>query len=178
MMGIGVSRHSEKGVTLIELAVVMTIVGIMALFLIPSIGEWAAGFRLRGATKDLADAFQQARLKAISTRNQCRVQLDINNVGNSETFVLQYYDPITLSWKNDGTSITLPQGVNIDNIDGTDTGTITRTFNANGTATGWAGTTTTTIYIKNQRDDRYRVIISQTGVVRMREAVAPVAPCP
>jgi prepilin-type N-terminal cleavage/methylation domain-containing protein len=173
MMGIGVSRHSEKGVTLIELAVVMTIIGIMALFLIPSIGEWAAGFRLRGATKDLADALQQARLRAISTRNQCRVHLDINNVGNSETFVLQYdlaNDIPDAGWIDDGTSITLPQGVNIDNIDGTDTGTIDRTFNANGTATGWGAGTTSTIYIKNQRDDRYRVIISQTGVVRMREA--------
>jgi prepilin-type N-terminal cleavage/methylation domain-containing protein len=165
MMGQGVSRHSQKGVTLIELVVVMAIIAIMAVFMAPSIGEWAAGFRLRGATKDLADMLQLARLKAISSGNQYRVQLTINNGTDAETFVLQAGP----SWNNDGASITLPTGVNIDNIDGVDTGTVTRTFNTNGSATGWAGTATSTIYFKNQRDDRYRVIISQTGAVKMRE---------
>ncbi|MCJ7663965.1 MAG: GspH/FimT family pseudopilin [Desulfobacterales bacterium] len=168
MMGRGVKRHPEKGVTIIELAVVMAIIGIMALFMAPSIGEWTAGFRLRGATKDLADALQLARLKAISTRNQYRVQLTINNGTDAESFVLQGNDP-TLGWTNEGASITLPTGVNIDNIDATDTGTITRTFNTNGTATGWGGNATSTICLENRRDDRYRVIISQTGMIKMRD---------
>jgi Tfp pilus assembly protein FimT len=150
---------------MIELAVVMAIIGIMALFMAPSIGEWAAGFRLRGASKDLADTLQLARIKAISTGNQYRVQLNINNGAGTETFVMQAGP----SWTNDGASITLPTGVNIDNIDGVDAGNVDRTFNTNGTAMGWAGTATSIIYIENQRDDRYRVIISQTGVVRMME---------
>jgi prepilin-type N-terminal cleavage/methylation domain-containing protein len=166
MMGRGVTRQSERGVTLIELVVVMAIIAIMALFMAPSIGEWAAGFRLRGATKDLADTLQLARLKAISTRNQYRVQLTINDGSAAESFVLQAGP----SWNNDGASITLPTGVNIDNIDGTNTGTVTRTFNTNGTATGWAaGNVTSTIFLENQRNDKYHVIISQTGMVRMRD---------
>ena len=59
--------------------------------------------------------------------------------------------------------------MNIDNIDAVTDGTVDRTFNTNGTATGWAGSATTSIFIENQRGDQYRVTISQTGMVRMNE---------
>jgi hypothetical protein len=100
------------------------------------------------------------------------VQLNINNGAGTETFVLQYdlaNDNPDAGWIVEGASSTLPTGVNVDNIDGVDAGNVGRTFNTNGTAMGWAGTATSIIYIENQRDDRYRVIISQTGVVRMME---------
>jgi prepilin-type N-terminal cleavage/methylation domain-containing protein len=167
MMGQGVSRHYGKGVTLIELMVVMTIIAIMAVFMAPSIGEWAAGFRLRGASKDLADMLQLARLKAISSGNQYRVQLTINNGSDAETFVLQQNDPIS-GWTIEGSAITLPNGVNIDHVDpgNIQAGTVNLTFNTNGMN---AVATTNTIYIENQRNDQYRVIMSQTGVVKMSE---------
>lgn len=168
-MQLGVKGNSEKGVTMIELVVVMAIIAIMGLFMSPALGEWAAGFRLRGAAKDLEDTLQQARLKAISTRTPYRVQLNINSGSGAETFVLQEDDPDT-GWTDDGAAITLPKGVNIDNIDGDTGGNINRTFRADGTAYGWAaGSATTSIFIENQRDNRYRVIISQTGIIRMNE---------
>ena len=167
MLGLGEGRQCDKGVTLIELAVVMAIIAIVALFMSPALGEWAAQFRVRGAGKDLADAFQLARIKAISTGNQYRVQLNINTGTSTETFVLQANDG---GWADEGSTNTLPRGVNIDRIDpgNITTGTIDRTFNTNGTATGWAATTSI-IYIENQRNDHYRIIISQTGMVRMSE---------
>ena len=168
MIGLGEKRNfnNTKGVTIIELAIVMAIIGIMALFMSPPLGEWVTGFRMRGATKDLTDTLQLARLKAISTGNQYRVRLNINSGANAETFVLQENDG---GWANDGSEITLPTGVNIDNIDAVTDGTVDRTFNTNGTATGWAGSATTSIFIENQRGDQYRVTISQTGMVRMNE---------
>jgi len=167
----GVRNNSEKGVTMIELAVVMAIIAIMGLFMSPALSEWVAGFRVRGATKDLADALQLARLKAISTGVQYRVRLSINNGTGAENFVLQENDPDT-GWTNEGATITLPTGVDIDRVDpgGIQAGNIDRTFNTNGTATGWgAASATSSIFIENQRGDQYRVIISQTGIVRMRE---------
>jgi prepilin-type N-terminal cleavage/methylation domain-containing protein len=169
MMKLGMKGNSQKGVTIIELAVVMAIIAIIGLFMSPALGEWVAGFRLRGTAKDLEDTLQQARLKAISTRNQYRVQLNINSGSSNETFVLQEDDPDT-GWTNDGAAITLPKGVNIDNIDGATGGNINRTFRADGTAYGWAaGSATTSIFIENQRADRYRIVISQTGIIRMSE---------
>jgi prepilin-type N-terminal cleavage/methylation domain-containing protein len=166
MMGRGVKRQ-EKGVTLIELVIVMAIIGIMALFMTPSIGEWAALYRVKGAAKDIADTLQLARLKAISTGNQYRVQLNLNNGSDAESFALQ----VGPAWTTDGTAITLPRGVNIDRVDpgAIQAGTVDRTFNTNGTATGWAGSATSIIYLENQRNDQYRIIISQTGMVKMRE---------
>ena len=167
MLGLGERKTCNKGVTMIELAVVMTIIAIIALFVSPALGEWVAGFRVRGASKDLTDTLQLARLKSISTGNQYRVQININNGNSTETFVLQEDDPTT-GWTNEGSVKTLPTGVNIDNIDGADVGNINRTFNTDGTATG-LGSTTSIVYIKNQQNDQYRIVISQTGIVKMSE---------
>jgi|GEM_PF-4097563 len=56
----------EKGVTVLELAIVLTIIAVMALMISPGLGEWAARYRIKEAAQELADAFQVARLKAIS----------------------------------------------------------------------------------------------------------------
>ena len=165
MLGLGERKNCNKGVTMIELAVVMAIIAIIGLFLTPALGEWQAGFRVRGASKDLTDTLQLARLKSISTGNQYRVQININSGGSAETFVLQENDPTT-GWTNEGAMNTLPTGVNIDNIDGADAGNINRTFNNDGTAMG-LGSTTSIIYLENQNNDQYRIVISQTGIVRM-----------
>jgi prepilin-type N-terminal cleavage/methylation domain-containing protein len=165
MLGLGESKTGNKGVTIIELAVVMAIIAIIGLFMSPALGEWAAGFRVRGASKDIADALQLARLKAISTGKQYRVRLNINSGISAETFVLQANDG---GWADEGSTITLSNGVNIDRIDpgNITAGNVDRTFNTNGTAAGFADTTST-IYIENQRNDQYRIVISQTGIVRM-----------
>lgn len=171
-MRMGVKKRHNKGVTLIELVVVMAIIAIMGLFMSPALGEWVAGFRLRGTAKDLEDTFQQARLKAISTRTPFRVQLNINSGSSPETFVLQNDpdDDPDQGWLNDGAVITLPKGVNIDNIDGATGGSINRTFRVDGSSYGWAaGSATSSIFIENQRGDKYRVIVSQTGIIRMNE---------
>jgi prepilin-type N-terminal cleavage/methylation domain-containing protein len=169
MLGLGEGRQREKGVTIIELAVVMAIIAIIALFMSPALGEWAARFRVRGTSKDLADTLQLARIKAISTGNQYRVRLNINTGGGAETFVLQENDPVG-GWIDEGATKNLSTGVNIDRIDpgNITAGNIDRTFKADGTASGWAGTTSI-IYVDNQTNDQYRVIISQTGVIRVIE---------
>jgi prepilin-type N-terminal cleavage/methylation domain-containing protein len=171
MMGRGLRKDRKAGVTLIELIIVMTIIGIMALFMVPSIENWAAAFRLRGATKDLADALQLAKIKAISTGMQYRVQLNINKVGNPETFVVQYYNTDNtkgpIGWTDDGATITLPSGVNITQVNpgSIQTGIINLMFNTNGmnaTATAY------TIDLLDQKNSQYyNIAISQTGVVAM-----------
>jgi len=57
-----------RGVTLIEVAVVMAIVGIMALFMAPAIGEWIDNFRIRQAAREMSSDLQFAKMKAISSK--------------------------------------------------------------------------------------------------------------
>ena len=65
--------RGEKGVTLIEIAVVLAIVGIMALFMAPAIGEWLENYRLRQAAREMSSDLQFAKIKAISMGRNCTV---------------------------------------------------------------------------------------------------------
>jgi len=61
------------GVTLIELAVVMAIVAIMALFMAPAIGEWLDNYRIRQTAREVSSDLQFAKMKAISSGRYCTV---------------------------------------------------------------------------------------------------------
>jgi prepilin-type N-terminal cleavage/methylation domain-containing protein len=77
-------KQGEGGVTLIELAVVMAIVGIMALFLAPAISTWVENFRIKQASREMSSDLQFAKMKAISTRTNCAVVFDEVNVGGTQ----------------------------------------------------------------------------------------------
>ena len=163
MSGFGEIRTCNKGVTMIELAVVMAIIGIMGLFMSPALGEWAAGFRVRGASKDLADALQLARLKSISDALEYKVELDLDN---QQFRVLRgNLRRNSTSWPTqEGSTITPPRGVTIDNIDGNTSGVHDIIFRPDGMTTA-----TNTVAINNADGDSYQVTISQTGRVNTEE---------
>jgi len=144
-------RKREKGVTLIELAVVMAIVGIMALFMAPAIGEWLDNFRIRQAARDIASTLQQAKMQAISTRTQRSVTFDTAN----NTYQIQ-----------GGSPIQTPKGVSIPNTDFDATGDAVQ-FNPNGTSS--SATMNDSIYINNTKGKQYRVIVTPSGNISMRE---------
>ena len=163
MIGLGEISKNNHGVTMIELVVVMAIIGIMGLFMSPALGEWAAGFRVRGASKDLADALQLARLKSISDAVEYKVELDLDNQqfsvwrGNLRRN--------STSWPTqEGSTITPPRGVTIDNIDGNTTGVHDIIFRPDGMTTA-----TNTVAINNADGDSYQVTVSQTGRVNTEE---------
>ncbi len=148
---------------MIELAVVMAIIGIMALFMSPALGEWAGRFRVRGVTKDLADVLQLARLKSISDGVEYKVELNLDNQqfslwkGNARRN--------STSWPTqDGSTISPPRGVTIDNIDGTTTGVHNIIFRPDGMTAA-----SNTIAIHNEKGDSFQVAVSQTGRVSTEE---------
>jgi prepilin-type N-terminal cleavage/methylation domain-containing protein len=81
-------ERKQKGVTLIELAVVMAIVGIMALFVAPAIGEWLNNFHLRQEARERASDLQFAKMKAISTGVRCTVTFNQDVGGTTYCYVI------------------------------------------------------------------------------------------
>jgi prepilin-type N-terminal cleavage/methylation domain-containing protein len=67
-----------KGLTLIELIVVMCILGVMVMISIPNIGRWLPRYRLRSAVRDVASNMQLARLGAIKDNREWAIQFNTN----------------------------------------------------------------------------------------------------
>jgi type IV fimbrial biogenesis protein FimT len=74
--------RGKKGITLIELVVVMAIIAIMAAFMAPSIGEWVQNYRIKQAARSLASDFQFAKMQAISQHCYWTVafQITVNGI--------------------------------------------------------------------------------------------------
>lgn len=157
----GVKGNSENGATIIELAVVVAIIAIMGLFMSPALGEWASQFRVRGASKDIADALQLARLKAISETVEFKVELDLDN---QQFSVWQgNLRRNSTGWPTqEGSTFTPPRGVTIDNVDGNGAGVHNIIFRPDGMATA-----NNTISIHNEDGEQFQVTVSQTGCVRI-----------
>lgn len=70
--------RSTKGLTIIELTVVMCILGVMVMISIPNIGRWLPRYRLKSAVRDVASSMQLARLGAIKDNREWAIQFNTN----------------------------------------------------------------------------------------------------
>lgn len=77
---------NQRGVTLIELIIVMVIIAIGAALMAPGIGAWMPHYRLRSATRDIASTMRIAQMKAISNNLTYQIAFDPPN----RSYVLQY----------------------------------------------------------------------------------------
>jgi prepilin-type N-terminal cleavage/methylation domain-containing protein len=116
---------NKRGVTLIELIIVMVIIVIGAVLTAPNIGGWLPNYRLRSATRDVASILRLAQIKAVSSNTSYQVVFDTAN----DSYILQYQS--TVGWVGEGGTQTLPTGVKFNT---TFAGNIT-TFLPNSTAT-------------------------------------------
>jgi prepilin-type N-terminal cleavage/methylation domain-containing protein len=66
-------RHSRKlrrGVTLVEIAIVLGIIGVMLAVAVPSLNRWQDDQRAKAAARDVADLLMLARGEAVRTGDQ------------------------------------------------------------------------------------------------------------
>jgi prepilin-type N-terminal cleavage/methylation domain-containing protein len=78
----------EKGVTLIELVIVMAIIAIMGLFMTPSIGDWVQNYRIKQAARNLSSDLQSAKMQAISIHKYCTVAFNVTVDGTQYSYVI------------------------------------------------------------------------------------------
>jgi type IV fimbrial biogenesis protein FimT len=99
-------KMNQKGITIIELVVVMVIIAIGAVLLVPNIGTWLPNYRLRSATRDVVSTLRTAQMKAVSTNSPYGVGFDANSY--------QLYRS-SGGLIPEGSPINLPSGVQFNN---------------------------------------------------------------
>ena len=84
------SKRGIRGITLIELAVVMAIIAIMGVFMAPAIGEWVDNYRIRQAAREVSADLQFAKMKAISSnfRRYCTITFNITVDGSQYDYIV------------------------------------------------------------------------------------------
>jgi general secretion pathway protein H len=102
-----VRETNQKGLTLIELIIVMVIIAIGATLLTPNIGAWMPIYRLKGATRDVVSTMRVAQIKAVSSNIWYRVCFD---PGQSKYFLENSQD-LGANWTKEGDDQVLPIGV-------------------------------------------------------------------
>ena len=100
-------KMNQKGITLVELIVVMVIIAIGATLLVPNIGAWIPIYRLKGATRDVVSTMRVAQIKAVSSNIWYRVFFD---PGQSK-FFLENSQDLGTTWTKEGDDQVLPTGV-------------------------------------------------------------------
>jgi prepilin-type N-terminal cleavage/methylation domain-containing protein len=121
-------RRGQSGFTLLELAIVMAIVSVLALIAMPNLAQMMPRFRLNGAVREFTDKVQLTRLMAVSQNKEFRMCLSAKDASagsgavtsNTGKYQIQVGD------KSSGSSTwtTIPTG----NID--EEGTVTLTYSS------------------------------------------------
>ena len=135
---------NKKGVTLIELIVVMVIIAVGATLMAPSIGKWLPRYRLRSATRDIVSTMRTAQMRAVSYNRSYQVAF----TPALGTYVLQR-NPGAV---NDGAIQTVPTGISFmcNPVN-------TVVFNPNSTATG------VNVTVSNQQSQRTITVAPSSG---------------
>src|SRR5512139_107131 len=118
-------KRNRKGITLMELIIVLAIIALGAVLMVPNIGAWLPNYRLRSATRDIVSTMRLAQMKAVSTNVPYTVTFDEGN----NSYIVQYQT--TAGLKDDGAMQRLPVGIKMS----ADFGSIdSAVFNPNSTA--------------------------------------------
>jgi len=92
-------RSAWRGVSLVELMVVLTLVGITLTAVAPSVSAWVQNLRIRGVAEAMQSGLQQARMEAMRRNQAVRFSLvtdlssDCTMSSSARTWVISMDDP-------------------------------------------------------------------------------------
>lgn len=102
-------EKDERGFSLIEIAIVLLIIAIVAAFTVPQVLSYMRMYRLGVGGRDVATALQRARYLATSNNTRAGVVNDTE----LRRVDIQQYDPLGAAEPQNRGSINLPTGISI-----------------------------------------------------------------
>jgi type II secretory pathway pseudopilin PulG len=102
------TRQSERGLSVIEITVVLLIIAIIAAFLVPQAINYMRKYRLGMAAQNVATALQRARYLATSNNTRAGIL-----VSSFQQLDIRQFDPLGNGEPQSKGIINLPEGVTI-----------------------------------------------------------------
>jgi Tfp pilus assembly protein FimT len=153
----GLFSGRPRGITAIELLILVVLVVILTAFAIPSMSPVVLNLRLRGAAWQVGGDLRLARQRAVTIRKRFRICLTgcaISLPAGSYSLERDDGTPTTPQWVSEtGAPVRLPPDVTL-------TATATPVFRQNGMASG------STLTVSNVMGS-YQVVVASTGRVRV-----------
>ncbi len=168
---------NKKGVTLVELVVVMVIIAIAAALAVPNIAAWLPNYRLRTATRDIVSTMRTAQMKAVANNTEYRVLFNPQDPydeckSTTNSYIIQVHTSSTANatsiprqcedyWSADGAVQPLPKGIVLQGIDLPGNNA---QFNSNSTSSSG-----NVVLTNSKNKGRQIILYAATGRVRVVE---------
>ena len=162
---------NRRGITLMELIIVMAIIALGAVLMVPNIAGWIPHYRLRSATRDVVSTLRVAQMKAVARNMDHRVTFD---PGEGSYFIMRRTTAGMNNWVKitvsdevaagaDDAKQFLPSGVQFDSVN-FPTAVNNPEFYPNSTASGG------NVVLKNSRGTLRTIIVAPTtGRIRIAD---------
>jgi len=164
-------RRGESGYSLIELAVVLVLLGLVVTIGMPAMQDWLERYRVRTAAQALASDMQLQRMRAVSRNRRFSIAFDVAN----STYTMWEGDPVNgLTTQMTPVPTGMPMGVTFtgagDPVEVTWQGNADfAVFHPDGSVNDRLAQDDT-ITLTNAIGDAFRVVINQvTGRVQVLE---------
>jgi prepilin-type N-terminal cleavage/methylation domain-containing protein len=102
------SEARDRGFSVIEMAVVLLIIAVVAAFVVPQVLAYMRGYRLGVAARNVATAVQRARYLATSNNTRAGI-----SVAELQRVNIEQYDPTGVGGPQNRGEVHLPEGVTI-----------------------------------------------------------------
>ena len=162
---------NRRGITLMELIIVMAIIALGAVLMVPNIAGWIPHYRLRSATRDVVSTLRVAQMKAVARNVDHRVTFV---PGEGSFFIMRRTTAGVNNWVRitvsdevaagaDDAKQFLPSGVQFDSVN-FPTAVNNPEFYPNSTASGG------NVVLKNSRGTLRTIIVAPTtGRIRIAD---------
>jgi prepilin-type N-terminal cleavage/methylation domain-containing protein len=154
--------EEQKGLTLIELMVVVAIIAIISAIAIPQFTGFINHYRLTSTVSSLTSSLQFARMAAVSSGREYQVEINLVN----ETFDVQRGNLASgsTSWISTGDLHRAYTGVDIAMVNGSYSNPASKQFNPDGSSSSGS------ISFSNTQGERYSITLTPaTGRVKVNK---------